>query len=370
MAEIDPTGLNQRLENLHKLLKVAMKVELTTIPPYLHALFSIEDVGDGTANREAREAIRSVLVEEMLHLTLVANILSAVGGNSSLDEAKWVPAYPCQLFPKEAVGLTLCGKQVNSAHELEIHLRAFCCDQIKVFEEIEAQHPPTGGKDKLAIESIGQFYGLLQCELEDMTAKFGKQAIFTGDPAHQVGPEYYYAAGGTLVKVIDPLFDDPLKQAVEAIDLIIAEGEGLEYGSRIFDGQAKPGEPGEDIAHVFKFREILAGCRYRDGQNPTDRPQGMPFDVDWDAVWPAIRDPNPGDPSLPIEIAEAITAFDRRYSRLLREINLAFNGAPALLREAVHGMFELKYMGVALMRMPVGHGRTAAPAWRYVGEGE
>lgn len=367
MAVVNQKDLASRLDNLHALLKVAMKVELTTIPPYLHAMFSIEDVGDGTSNREPREAIRSVLVEEMLHLTLAANILSAVGGRASLDEAMWVPSYPCQLFAKEAVGLTLAGEKITSAHKLEIHLRAFSPEQVAVFEEIECQHTRQPTEDgSVVIASIGQFYELLGEELEDMVRSFGEDAVFCGDPSHQVGPEYYYAAGGHLI-TIDPK-NEPLRQARDAIALITEEGEGAGHGKTISDGQAVPGEPGEDIAHVFKFREILAGRRYCDTHNVSDPPRGDPFDVDWGAVWPVISDPSVEDPSLPDEVVEAMSAFDRRYSDLLRQINRGFNGEPELLREAVHGMFELKYAGVALMRTPVGHDRTAAPPWCYCAE--
>lgn len=357
--------------NLHDLLKAAMTVELTTIPAYLQAMFSLEDRDDGGANREALETIRSVLVEEMLHLTLAANLLNAVGGEPALDRAEWVPSYPCNLFPKKKVlGAhvfdpdTGVRKTITRVFDLSVSLRRFSPDQVSLFETIEAHHEANAGVYAADLESIGQFYMMVAKHLEWMVETFGMDAVFCGDPARQVGPEYYYAGGGALSR-IDPAAGCPLEQATAAIRLITEEGEGADAHG-VFDGQAAPGLPGEDVAHVFKFREILHECRYGPGADPRDPPSGAPMPVNWDAVWPAIDDPNPDDPSLPPDVAEAMRAFDRRYADLLRQINRGYRGEPHLLRDAVHGMFELKYAGVALMRTPLGDGRTAAPAWRFV----
>jgi hypothetical protein len=58
-------------------LQWALELEHSTIPPYLCALYSIPE----GSNPEAAEVVRSVFMEEMLHMTLVANVLNAVGGS-------------------------------------------------------------------------------------------------------------------------------------------------------------------------------------------------------------------------------------------------------------------------------------------------
>lgn len=50
------------VDDLREHLLVAIEVELSTIPPYLYAMYSIED-----QSSEAALLIRSVVVEEMLH---------------------------------------------------------------------------------------------------------------------------------------------------------------------------------------------------------------------------------------------------------------------------------------------------------------
>ena len=78
------------LESLREHLQAALDVEHATIPPYFTAWISIKD----TTNVEAAEIIRSVMLEEMLHLTLAANLLNAVGGRPSLTHQGFVPRYP------------------------------------------------------------------------------------------------------------------------------------------------------------------------------------------------------------------------------------------------------------------------------------
>ncbi|RBH51872.1 hypothetical protein C3F00_033145, partial [Pseudomonas sp. MWU13-2860] len=53
------------------MLAGAVRLELSTIPTYLTALFSIKP----GQNQEARALVQSVVVEEMLHMTLAANTL-------------------------------------------------------------------------------------------------------------------------------------------------------------------------------------------------------------------------------------------------------------------------------------------------------
>lgn len=83
-------GTIKSLESLREHLQWAIQLEHSTIPPYLCALYSIE----AGHNTEATEVLNSVLVEEMLHLTLAANLLNAVGGRPRLDIPEMLPDYP------------------------------------------------------------------------------------------------------------------------------------------------------------------------------------------------------------------------------------------------------------------------------------
>jgi hypothetical protein len=80
-------------ERLRELLEAAVQLELATIPPYLCALYSIHP---GT-NTEAALVLRSVVVEEMLHMVLSANVLNAIGGRPRVSGPDRAPHYPHEL---------------------------------------------------------------------------------------------------------------------------------------------------------------------------------------------------------------------------------------------------------------------------------
>jgi hypothetical protein len=71
-------------------LQSAIELEHATLPPYLCALYSLDPI----RNAAAAEVLCSVFVEEMLHLTLVANLLNAVGGRPRFDTPELLPGYP------------------------------------------------------------------------------------------------------------------------------------------------------------------------------------------------------------------------------------------------------------------------------------
>ncbi|XP_013410453.1 uncharacterized protein LOC106173762 [Lingula anatina] len=81
------------IENLRTLLQQAMELELSTIPPYLTALMSIKE----GFNVEIGRRIKSVVVQEMLHMALVGNLLNAVGGSPSIASTLNAPLYPSKL---------------------------------------------------------------------------------------------------------------------------------------------------------------------------------------------------------------------------------------------------------------------------------
>ena len=81
------------LEQLKKDLQTALQIEHATIPPYLTAMGTIKDI----YNLEVQSVFKAILVQEMLHMALVANILNAVGGDPKLYFDGFIPEYPSHL---------------------------------------------------------------------------------------------------------------------------------------------------------------------------------------------------------------------------------------------------------------------------------
>src|ERR1700759_1622945 len=85
--------LNGTLDGLKSALQNAIELEHATIPPYLYALYSIRQ----DTNAEIAALIKSVVVQEMLHMAIDCNVLNAIGGHPRIDDPRFVPKYPGHL---------------------------------------------------------------------------------------------------------------------------------------------------------------------------------------------------------------------------------------------------------------------------------
>ena len=103
-------------EELRQHLALAVQVELTTVPPYLYALYSIED-----QTSEAARLIKSVVAEEMLHAALVANLLVAVGGATRLPESGYRPGVSRPASPPHAASDSRSGPGLSSVDSGRLH---------------------------------------------------------------------------------------------------------------------------------------------------------------------------------------------------------------------------------------------------------
>ena len=81
------------LDLLRQHLQTALEIEHATIPPYLTALATIKE----NYNTEVQDIFRQILIQEMLHLALAANLLNAVGGKPVLFSENVLPLYPTRL---------------------------------------------------------------------------------------------------------------------------------------------------------------------------------------------------------------------------------------------------------------------------------
>jgi hypothetical protein len=342
------------VEDLHAYLQVAMQLEHATIPPYLTALYSLHP----TANADAYRVIRVVAVEEMLHLTLAANLLNAVGGTPDLTAEGFVPLYPCHLpdgeddflvgtraFSKETVEAFL---KIERPAEPEDATRFVARERSPIALLPGVNTPADNSADDLHFFSIGLFYAEILDGLQRLHQQFGDD-LFSGDPARQVGPEYYYSGGAAIVEVTDA------ESAAAAMRVISEQGEGL--GGAIFD------EEGE-LAHYFRFQQLLLGRYYRPG-DVHGAPSGPELDIDWEAVYPVKADAQLVDYAQPGELRDAVLEHSAAYGAFLARLTAAFNGNPELLVPAVGDMFRIKELAGRIMRnpMPGEPGVNAAPVF-------
>jgi hypothetical protein len=353
------------VRGLRYYLKLAMQLEHATIPPYLTALYSMKP----DTNSDAAHVIRTVVVEEMLHLTLAANMLNAIGGTPDLTAKDFVPEYPAYLPDGE--------------DDFQVSLEKFSPDSIGNFLNIERPKPASeasslmGGQDgpangvllqkrarkgcthllvanqndpEMHFYSIGEFYNEILRGFESLHDRMGP-ALFYGDLKPQVGPKYYYSGGASVHEV------HTIEDVRKAIKIISEQGEGYDEG--IF------GSEGE-LAHYYRFKEICEGRYYdvKDNTRPVPQPpSGRKLVVQWDDVYPIKKDPTYSDYKNYPDLDKPIRDFADSYRDFLSMLNEAYNGKPELLMEAVTHMFKLRNMINAIVRNPIpGHDNLhAAP---------
>ena len=344
----DSLKLITTVEQLKYYLIQAMKIEHATIPPYMTALYSINP---GT-NLEAFHIIREVAVEEMLHLTLVANVYNAVGGSFAspvLTAPNFIPKYPSYLPTGSTdfkVGLTKFSKKtIETFRKIERSQDVEEGDPLVESRTLQEYLLEVVGCDPTkTFYSIGLFYAEIIRGLNALYKEKGPD-LFCGDPQRQITPEYYYNGGGDIIPVTD------LRSAIRALKVIQDQGEGSRSGT-IYDAE-------RELAHDYRFQQILLEQYYViDKDDPTksdqpNEPTGKSFTVDWKAVYPIKDNAKLSDYPEGSEVRTAALEFHSAYREFLTKIEYAFDGHPEQLIPAVGGMFRLKEQANSLMRNPI-----------------
>jgi CDGSH-type Zn-finger protein len=331
------------VDSLRRHLQWAIEIEHGTLPPYLCALYSIKE----GYNEEAAEVVHSVFMEEMLHLTMAANLLNAVGGSPKLDTPSLLPRFPTYL--------------PHSNRAFEVPLMKFSREAVDVFLKIERPGEHDGLPEDDKFETIGQFYEAIEVALKRLAGELGEEALFSGDPARQVTDELYYGGSGRIVTVTD------LQSALAALEEIVEQGEGLQH-QEVWDGDRDMfHSEREEVAHYFRFQEIYVGRRHAPGDTPQSGPTGEPFNVDWEAVHNMRPNPRSKDYPKGSEIRAQMNEFNHAYSGVLHLLDECFNESPRLLAVATGAMYGLKEQAIELMKLPSGDGETTVgPSFEYV----
>lgn len=331
------------IHSLRRHLQWAIEVEHSTLPPYLCAIYTIKE----GHNPEAAEILRSIFMEEMLHMTLAANLLNAVGGKPTLDHPGFLPSYPTAL--------------PHSCGSFQIPLAKFSPETIRTLQRVEKPEAAAAPPQAERYATLGQFYLAIETSLQHLSDDLGP-ALFCGDPARQVGPEHlHYQGSGRVIPIQD------LDSALAALREIVEQGEGLDHGS-IWDGDRNMFHHTRDeVGHYFRLQQIMDGRYYRRGDTPQSGPSGESFPVDWDAVYDMQPKPRSADHAPDSTVGLAMAQFNQAYCAMLDTLQQAFNGKPELLPTSVGAMYRLREQALALMQLPAAQGTgCAGPSFGYV----
>ena len=357
MAE--PKIVVEHREHLWYLLAEATQLEHMIMCQYLYAAFSLKrDPAEGLTAEQAaaterwRQVLRDIAIEEMLHLALVCNVMSAIGAAPTIGRpnfpqrsAYFPPSVQLDLLPFGADALT---------HFLYL-------ERPEGMERVDAVEFRPGAPPHRPVEpgeimprtqdflTVGHLYRAIEQGLRDLAARLGERALFVGPPRAQATPEMF--RWPDLIAVTD------LASAQQAIETIIEQGEGARG-----DWQA---------AHYGRFLGIWDEYSRLAAADPAFQPARpvlaaftqQPFDLT--AEPPLISDP---------ATCQVARLFALGYEVLLHVLMRFFTHTDetddqlSLLIETAFSLMSgvLAPLGDALTQLPAGPdhpGRTVGPAF-------
>src|SRR5262245_35501855 len=226
MAE--PVIVIESREHLWYLLMEASQLEHMIMCQYLYATFSLKQgVDEGLTEEQAaavarwRGVLGAISVEEMLHLALVANVMTAIGAAPTVGR----PNFPQRsgYFPPTVQLDLLPFGEAALTHFLYL-------ERPEGMERMDAEGfvPTAPPDDPLAPDealpraqdfaTVGHLYRGISQGLTHLVDRYGERAVFVGSPRAQARPELF--RWPQLIAVTD------LESAHAAIEEIIVQGEG------------------------------------------------------------------------------------------------------------------------------------------------
>jgi ferritin-like protein len=220
----------QYREALIYTLGKAAELEHLVMLQYLFAAFSLkQSVNEGlsadtlAAVQRWRKTLMSIGEQEMLHLALVQNLLTAVGAAPRLTRPNFpMPAYS---YPAGVrIELIPFGEAALRHFAFLERPEGMAMDDAEGFEAMaEAVALPHDEDDEIVpqlqeFDTIGQLYRSIQAGLEHLAVRLGPERLFIGPPHAQATEEHF--RWPELVAVTD------LASAMRAIDTIVEQGEG------------------------------------------------------------------------------------------------------------------------------------------------
>ncbi len=322
VGEVDAA---KSLSDLHKPLQNAIQLEHSTLPPYLTAMFSL----DTGKNKEIREIIHSVVVEEMLHMTIACNILNAFDGSPAINTPEFVPKYPgplpLHIGGNLIVGLAAYSKDVVHDTFMAIEEPEHPLDFPLIAEATMLEATPE-------FKTIGEFYDHLIKKINEL----GIDKL-PGNPAKQVTSSAFDESDLFEIHTSD--------DAIRAINVIVEQGEGT---------SKSPLDQDCRYAHYYRFSELYMGRRLRRDRSVK---QGFSFTGDVipfnkNGVQPLFPNTKAEDILAGTEARRQADQFNFSYGKLLNGLHRTFNGEPGYLTNTIGLMFDLTLIGERLCSMP------------------
>jgi len=355
-----PTMVLQHREALVWTLGKAAALEQLVMCQYLYAAFSMKDRDDEgltpeqlDATKRWRREIIHIAEQEMLHLALVQNLLTAIGAGSALERPNFpLPphAYPAgirmELLPFDE-------RSLRHFIYLERPEGLDMADQDTLAAVEKAAPLPLATEDEIGprlqdFATIGELYRAIEIGFDHLAGKIGESRLFLGPPGAQATSRDFWFP--ELVPVTD------LASAHAAIDTIVEQGEGAR-------GEWRNAHFGRLVAVLDEFLDLRDQDPSFEPSRPVlpagvrEREDGLPI--------PLISEPfTSRSVDLLNAVYEVILQLLARYFAHTDEtddqLGVLAEVAVALMKNVV------KPVGGLVTRLPIGPeypGRTAGPTF-------
>jgi len=341
------------------LLQSALQLEFATIPTYLSAAFSL------TSNRKIHQLVLRAAIEEMLHMTAVANVMNAIGIAPNISGA--APQYPYHLTVLEPpLRLDLHSFSLDLVEDL--FMRIEVPEEPVVFEAFAAEPRP---------RTIGQFYAAIIKIIErDTIPDLFKNAVRDAYKQRTVVPNFqpiaYLNNEDThkypLKADINFMITDKAS-AARHLSWVVDQGEGAEP----FDPLTAEGIPG----HYYRFESIVRsrflikdgnatkGYSFSGGDLPFDPAGVHEFDANV-----KVKD----YAAFPL-VERQMKRFNASYTNTINFLHAAFNcpspeqaeEAEAAYQQALGHMRNMENIASAIIQKAKEGGIKAGIPFEYTG---
>ncbi|MBB5939751.1 ferritin-like domain-containing protein [Streptomyces zagrosensis] len=370
IEERDAAGVPEikTMAELRSALQAAMTLEYTTIPAYLSGLWTIPDRKgkyQGLAN-----ILQQIVICEMRHLSIAANVLIAVGGFADVRSAA-APTYP-RLLPAgfeqlKKIPLLNYGEAYAKLGVFIEQPENPCEDWIRgdvntSEVNVAAGAAPTEGVTYVRLgkngplmpfvlapyPSIGAFYTEVKKGITALVAQYGNDYVFPNKGS--LGNQYLYFGGQDYIGVSDE------NSALALLSDVIDEGEG---------DDGKMWDENGDISHYFAFLGLSDHKKFVEGDvecNPTGH-----LDIPTDSeVTQIVPDPRMYLYELGTPAYERADEFNTLYAALVDNLHIGFNGCPGQVDYAIGQMNLLEARAAEIYKCTVrvgGKEYRAAPTF-------
>jgi len=215
-------------EELVYLLGQACEIEHGLMCEYLYAQFSLkrgldEGLTEGQLARVQawEKALIGVIKQEMLHLALANNILTAIGAAPHFERpnfpilSRWYP-------PGVQIALVPFGERALRHFIYLERPEGMALDDAAGFTATQHAQPLTAGDGLVAVgeewRTVGHLYRGIEAGLANLSARYGEDAVFIGPARAQAVTDIF--EWPELLAVTD------LASAGQAIETIVEQGEG------------------------------------------------------------------------------------------------------------------------------------------------